>query len=195
MSRHNLDAIAVLDGSPAWARSTDDARNRFAPPEEVRDFGAYAALFAERYGDQIDYYQIWDEPNIAPHWGAREVDLAAFGRRLREGAIQIGFADPDSITILSALAPNVESGGANMSELQFLDALYEWGGAEWFDIVAAQPYAFGQDPNSEPAPGQLNWRRVELLRAVMVSTATSEQPCGPLRLDGLRVPRTAWPRL
>ncbi|MGD8398169.1 MAG: beta-galactosidase, partial [Anaerolineae bacterium] len=122
--QHDLTLIAVLDGSPAWARAPEDATNPLAPPAEVRDFGDWAAVLAARYGDRIDHYQIWDEPNIAPHWGGREIDPAGYLRLLREGAVRVRAADPGALVLAAALAPNIEAGGANMSELHFLDTLY-----------------------------------------------------------------------
>jgi len=167
VARHNLKLIAVLDGSPAWARAGEDADNPLAPPVETRDFGEFVAAFAARYGGWIDYYQLWDEPNIAPHWGAREIDPAAYARLLREGAIRLRAADPGAVVLLAALAPNVEAGGANLSDLLFLDALYRQGAEEWFDLVAAQPYPFEDPPDAPAEAGRLTWRRVALLRQVM----------------------------
>ncbi len=167
VARHNLKLIAVLDGSPAWARAGEDADNPLAPPVETRDFGEFVAAFAARYGGWIDYYQLWDEPNIAPHWGAREIDPAAYARLLREGAIRLRAADPGAVVLLAALAPNVEAGGANLSDLLFLDALYRQGAEEWFDLVAAQPYSFEDPPDAPADAGRLTWRRVALLRQVM----------------------------
>jgi len=167
VGRHNLRLIAVLDGSPEWARANEDVGNPLAPPVETRDFGDFVEVFAARYGDRIDHYQIWDEPNIAPHWGAREIDPVAYARLLREGAIRIRAADPETTILLAALAPNVETGGANLSELSFLDALYQQGAAEWFDVVAAQLYPFGESLHALPDPNLLNWQRVSLLRGVM----------------------------
>jgi hypothetical protein len=166
---HELELIAVLDGSPDWARAAVDGENPLAPPTETRDFGEFAAAFAERYGDRIDYYQIWDEPNIAPHWGAREVDPEGYARLLREGAIRVRTADDNAVILLAALAPNIEAGGEHMSDILFLDAVYRAGAGEWFDLVAAQPYPFDAAVDVQPEAGRLNWRRVELLRAVMES--------------------------
>jgi O-antigen ligase len=167
IDRHGLAFVAVLDGSPEWAQREADDKNRFAPPAEARDFGAFAASLAARYGDRIDFYQIWDEPNIAPHWGAREIDPAAYARLLREGAIQIRTADPGAVILAAALAPNTEPGGENLSDLLFLEALYQLGADEWFDVVAAQPYDFGEPADSAPRPDHLNWKRIALLREVM----------------------------
>jgi hypothetical protein len=174
-SRHNLRLLAVLDGSPSWARAVEDEGNALAPPREGRDFGAFAFAFAERYGDEIDHYQIWDEPNIAPHWGAGEIDPAGYGRLLREGAIQVRAADPGAIIVAAALAPTIETGGRNMSEVQFLDGLYDAKASQWFDVVAAQPYDQGLPLGNAADQGQLNWGRIGLLREVMEAHGDGER--------------------
>jgi O-antigen ligase len=174
--RHDLELIAVLDGSPEWVRAEADAGNPLAPPLESRDFGTFVRAFAERYGHRVDYYQIWEEPNIAPHWGEREINPAAYGHLLREAGIQLRAADPGSTILLAALAPNVEPGGANMNELRFLEELYQQGSAAWFDVVAAQLYDLEGSLNTPAHPERLNWHRVVLLRDVMERHADETTP-------------------
>ena len=164
----DVQPVVVLDRSPGWARAASDADNPAAPPHERADFGGFAAAVATRYAAQVRYYQIWHEPNIAPHWGARPADPADYAGLLREAAVQIRAIDPDAQIVLAALAPTVEAGGANLSDLAYLDGLYQQGARVWFDIVAAEPYGF-----SEPAPAAadamaLNFARVSLLHDVMV---------------------------
>ncbi|MCB8946806.1 MAG: hypothetical protein H6653_02215 [Ardenticatenaceae bacterium] len=62
----NLTLVPLLDGNP------DDA---FAPVETAV-FAQWAAEFAERYGDTIQFYIIWDEPNLASHWGNQPPNAA-----------------------------------------------------------------------------------------------------------------------
>ncbi len=163
--------IAVLDGSPAWARRPEDRDNPLAPPRERADFGRFVAAFARRYGDRLDVYQIWDEPNIAPHWGARPVDPADYLGLLREGFYQVRAADPSAWVLLAALAPNDEPGGANLSDIAFLDQVYALGGRAWFDGVAAEPYGFDAPPDAEGGFG-----RAAALRAVMERHGDWETP-------------------
>ena len=163
----HLQPLVVLDGSPTWARSAADAANPLAPPHERADFGAFAAAVALRYGGQVRYYQIWQEPNIAPHWGARPADPADYLGLLREGAARIRAADADALIVLAGLAPTTETGGANLSDISFLDQIYAHGGRAWFDIAAAQPYGFSQPPDAAPGAGALNFGRAALLRQVM----------------------------
>jgi len=89
VQEEGLGLIAVLESSPRWARPDADADNPLAPPRALDDFGAFVAACARRFGGVIDYYQIWDQPNIAPHWGAGDVDPAAYVRMLRTGWQQV----------------------------------------------------------------------------------------------------------
>ena len=173
----DLHLIAVLDTSPAWARGEADAANPFAPPHERTDFGRFVAAFARRYSEQVDFYQIWDEPNIAPHWGARPADPADYLGLLREGYVQVKAADPTAWVVLAGLAPTVESGGANLSDIAYLDHLYRLGAAEWFDIAAAKPYGFDSGPDDPRLDAQvLNFGRAVLLREVMEKHGDGQTP-------------------
>ena len=81
--------------------------------------------------------------------------------------------------MLAALAPTTEPGGANLSDIAFLDALYGLGARAWFDIAAAQPYGFSEPPDAGDAgadAGRLNFARVELLRQVMARHGDGDTP-------------------
>ena len=171
-----LTPVVVLNGAPAWARAAADADNPQAPPRERADFGAFAAAVAQRYGDRLRYYQVWHEPNIAPHWGAADVDPVGYLGLLREAAVQVRAADSDAQIVLAALAPTTESGGANLSDIAFLDALYELGARDWFEIASAQPYGFSEPPDAVAHAGRLNFGRVELLRQVMARHGDDKTP-------------------
>jgi hypothetical protein len=111
--REGLQLIAVLDTAPAWALPAQTG-GIHSPPQETADFGHFVRAFATRYGKQIDYYQIWDEPNLSYHWGERAVDAEAYASLVREGAIQIRDADPVAWILLAGLAPTVETGPLNV---------------------------------------------------------------------------------
>lgn len=175
-SARGVRLIAVLNGSPAWARGEADAENPLAPPQDPSDFGKFAATLGSRYGEKIDYYQLWDEPNIAPHWGARSADPTQYLALLREGYIAVKAADANAWVLMAGLAPNAEAGGANMSDLIYLDRLYLAGGSRWFDIAAAKAYGFQEGPEAAPDPARLNFSRIALLREVMVQHGDVAKP-------------------
>ena len=173
-SANGLELIAVLDTTPGWARPPDTTP--FTPPTELVDFGNFARVLAERYGDRVDYYQIWDEPNLSSHWGGQFVDPAAYAGLLREGAINLRAADENALVLTAALAPTLETGPLNLNESAFLAGLYAANGAPWFDVVATQPYGFEGEPTAPPDEAGLNFRRAELQRQVMVAHDDEAKP-------------------
>ncbi|MEM7034398.1 MAG: O-antigen ligase family protein [Chloroflexota bacterium] len=135
-----FNIIAVLETSPVWARP--DNTPATTPPNEVTEFGRFAHLIAQRYGDKIRHYQIWHEPNLSQNWGERHASPAEYTHLLKNAAIQIRQANPQAKILTAALAPTLESGPLNLNEMDFLNGMYQAKAAPWFDIVAAQLYGF-----------------------------------------------------
>lgn len=152
-----LRIIAVLERPPEWAGS----------PPAPADFARFAGLFAARYGDRIGHYQIGHNPNLRDGWGAPP-QPAQYAELLRQGALAIRAADSDARILLGSLAPTVEQGPENLSEVRFLDKLYAAGAAPYFDIVAAQAYGFETGPEDRRVDERvLNFSRAVLIREVM----------------------------
>ena len=183
VNRHNQTApgldtqfkvIAVLHTAPDWARPANAPTS--APPHNLSDFGRFARAVATRYGRQLDYYQIWHEPNLSSNWGDVFVNPNDYAQLLREAALNIRAADPTALILTAALAPTRETGPLNLNEMDYLDQLYRANAAPWFDVVAGQPYGFDFEPDSPPNPDILNFRRLELLRQVMLQHSDAKTP-------------------
>lgn len=186
---HNLNFIAVLDTSPGWAQRNPKAADRYSPPQETTDFGRFAQAFAKRYREDIDYYQIWDEPNLSSHWGNAYVDPASYTRLLREGYIQVKTADPSSFVLTAGLAPNSEHGPLNLNEVAFLRGLYAAGASDYFDIVAVKPYGFHTGPDDRQLHlGILNFSRAQLVREVMVASGDENKALWAVELGWNALP-------
>jgi O-antigen ligase len=166
--------IAVLHTSPDWARP--DSAPPATPPTELSDFSRFARTLAAQYGPQIDYYQIWHEPNLSATWGEAFVDPNAYADLLREAALNIRAADPEAYILTAALAPTLEEGPLNLNEPAYLEQLYQARANRWFDIVAAQPYGFDSEPEEPAQEDRLNLRRVELVREVMLAHGDADTP-------------------
>ncbi len=152
-----LRLVVVLDDDPP------------APPERPERFASFASQFASRYGDQIDYYQIWDEPNLSQHWGGAPANPRAYADLLARAAWAIRDADPEARILLAGLAPTIESGERNLSDIRFLERLYQTGVGPYFDIVVGKPYGFDTGPDDRRVDDSLlNVSRLLLLREVMV---------------------------
>jgi len=166
----DLEIIAVLETSPEWARAPMDAGTSDAPPRDFEDYAEFVSAFAAHYGDQIDYYQIWDEPNLYPHWGERYVDPAAYTHLLQAAYGAVKEADAEALVLTAGLAPNVEEGGRYMSDILFLRKMYEAGAREFFDILAIKPYGMWYEASDrQVSPLRANFSRAILLREVMAS--------------------------
>lgn len=167
---HNLEIIAVLETSPPWARAAIDAQTPEAPPRDFTDFADFAGAFAGRYADQLNYYQIWDEPNLYPHWGERYTDPRAYTHLLQAGYAAVKQADPEALVLSAGLAPNVEEGGQFMSDVLFLEDMYEAGASDYFDVLAMKPYGLWYEPQDRTVSPQVtNFSRPILLREVMLT--------------------------
>ncbi|MDW8068125.1 MAG: O-antigen ligase family protein [Anaerolineae bacterium] len=152
-----LRLIAVLERPPDWVGS---------PPAPV-DFARFAGTFAARYRDRIHYYQIWHNPNLQEGWGMLP-HPAQYAELLRQTALAIRAADPDAWILLGSLAPTVERGPENLSEVLFLKELYIAGAAPYFDIVSTQVYGFQTGPEDRRVgEDMLNFSRAVLIREVM----------------------------
>jgi O-antigen ligase len=170
-----LKLIVVLQTSPAWARPADTS-SPMTPPAELRHWGDFVYAFAARYGEQLDYYQIWHEPNLSANWGNTFVSTTAYGDLLREAALNLRAADPEAIILSAALAATLEEGPLNLNEVIYLDRLYQAKAAPWFDVVGAEAYGLGFPPDHPPQADLLNFRRVELLRRVMLAHGDADTP-------------------
>lgn len=154
-----LTLVPLLDGNPA---------DSFAPPADSTHFADWAGEFARRYRDVVQYYIIWDEPNLAAHWGNRPANPNEYAALLTAAATAIRAADPDAMIIAAPLAPTAETGPDNLAEPLYLQQVLDAGTAEAFDAVAAKPYGFDTGPNDRRIADELlNFSRVILLREIL----------------------------
>ncbi|MBL7202070.1 MAG: O-antigen ligase family protein [Anaerolineae bacterium] len=173
---YDLELIAVLDGSPPWAREGSGSANPYTPPQETADWGTFVARFAGRYRGHVAAYQLWDEPNLSSHWGDRYVAPVGYVALLREGAIRARDADPGAVILLAALAPTVEYGPLNLNEVTFLEQITEAGAGPYYDVVALQPYGFGDPPQARADLGHLNYARIGAVHRKMVRLGLGDRP-------------------
>ncbi len=166
-----LQVIARLDRAPGWARLPGTRPE--TPPVNFEDFGDFVQDFVEHYQGRIQYIQIWNEPNIYPEWGEQAVDPAAYTELLRIAYQRAKEADKNVHVLSAPLAitlgePHPEPGRwRSMPDPDYLEAMYEAGAADYFDILAANAFGFDLPPEDPPDRSVLNFRRVELQRKVM----------------------------
>jgi hypothetical protein len=163
-----LNMVARLGLTPGWARPPDTPLT-YLDQESFDDFAAFAALFAKRYRGQVDYLIVGNEPNLSYEWGYRQVTPQQYVDLLATVYPAVKAANPDITVLAGALAPTLEPSGSPwaINDLDFLTGMYEAGAADYFDGLAVHAYGLTFPPDAEPSPDLLNFRRIELVRAVM----------------------------
>ncbi len=167
--QYGLRIQARLSNPPQWAQTSADAGD-FAPPADVQDFVSYAAAVAERYRGRIQYYQVWNEPNIYPEWGEQAVNPEAYTELLCRTYDALKAVDPQIVVISGALAPTVELTGRNLNDFIFLQRMYDAGAGACFDILSMQGYGLYSGPtDTRMRPTTVNYSRNQYIRDLMVA--------------------------
>jgi hypothetical protein len=168
---HGLQVLARLDRAPAWARGPETRPE--TPPTDLADYGDFVYAFVDHFRGRVQYIQIWNEPNVYPEWGEQAVDPEAYVEMLEIAYRRAKEADLNVYVLSAPLAitlgePHPEPGKwRSMPDPDYLEAMYEAGAADHFDILSANAFGFDLPPDDPPDPTVLNFRRVELQREIM----------------------------
>ncbi len=164
-----LTVIARLDFVPQWARPKDTT-NSYLGRERFEDYGDFVYAFVSHFRGRINYIIIWNEPNLSSAWGFRPVDPEGYTELLKIAYRRAKYADPDIQVVAAGLAPNVADAGDEwaLSDLNFLQRMYDAGAADFFDIMAVHAYGNVFPPDDPPALDRINFARAELIHDLMV---------------------------
>lgn len=180
--QYDISIMARLSNPPAWTRALTDTIGTFAPPDDLTDYGDFVEAVATRYKGRIAAYQIWNEPNIFPEWGYKPISAEEYTALLKEGYTRIKAVDPNAIVVMGALAATIELdrerrydangwpvGPGGLSDVLFLQQMYDAGAAPYFDVLAMQGYGLWSGPTDRRMqPRVLNFSRPLYIRDVMV---------------------------
>ncbi|TAK33802.1 MAG: hypothetical protein EPO21_11750 [Chloroflexota bacterium] len=172
--KYDLRIIARLDKPPAWA--VKDPSIKSGPPRNLEDFGNYVYNVVSHYKGRIQFYQIWNEPNLAGEWQGEKVDAVRYVEMLKIAYRRAKEADPNVVILSAPLAQTLDNSGENVSDLSYLDTMYRAGAKDYFDILSANAYGFDRPPHDEPSESVLNFRRVELMHDIMVRSGDAQKP-------------------
>jgi hypothetical protein len=174
-NEYGLRLVARLDTVPAWARPPGSTFTY--PPTNLDDYGDFVAAVVGRYRSKIRYYQIWNEPNLAFEWGEQNINAAAYARLLQVAYTRAKSADPDCVIIAGALAPTIDPGPRNRSDVLFLEEMYRDGAAGYFDVLSTMAYGLRSGPDDRRIADQdVNFSRPILLREIMVRHGDAAKP-------------------
>lgn len=174
--QYDIEIIARLDNPPAWTRVMTDTIGTHAPPDNFEDYGDFVEAVVERYRGRIQYFQLWNEPNIYPEWGEQSVDPESFTELLCTGYRRAKTANPEAVILAGALSPTVALDGRDLNDLLFLQRMYKAGAGDCFDILSAQGYGLWSGPTDQRLrPTVINYPHVIYLRDVMVNNGDAHK--------------------
>lgn len=190
-NEYGLQVIARLDHPPDWTRRDGHARGNFAPPDNYYDYGDFVTAVVSRYRSKIRFYQLWNEPNIYPEWGDQPVNAGDYARLLKLGYVRAKAVDPDSVIITAGLAQTTETGPRNVSDLIFLQQMYDAGARGNFDILGVQDYGLFTGPGDRRVdPQRTNFSRPVLIREIMVKNGDAGKPIWAMEVGWNAVPES-----
>jgi hypothetical protein len=179
----DMELVVRLSTPPAWSRAAGEDVGAFAPPDDAQDFADFVSAVVRRYQGRIRYYQLWNEPNIYPEWGIYPIDPEGYVELLKAGAEAARAADPNVVIIAGALAatinlqPEATPNEQSLSDLIFLQRMYDAGAAPYFDIMAVQGYGLWSGPtDTRMHPRVLNISHHLFIRDLMVKNGDAYKP-------------------
>ncbi len=142
IKKYDFDYLPFLSGMASWLGGQWHTMSH--TPEQLEGWGVYAAYIAETFGDYVDKYEIWNEPNIP---GFNQFYESAKGdvymEMFRVASENIKRVDPDA-----------KVGGPSFADVRNPSGLDYWKGtldnglAEIADAIAVHPYTYNQVESS-----------------------------------------------
>lgn len=122
-NRYHVRLQPIIVFTPAWAAGDPTA----APAPD--DFRTFVSALVGRYHRDIQYWELWNEPDLPHYWTADE--RAYVDDILIPGYQAAKAADPSSRVII---------GGPSWGAVEWFDTIYTLGGGNSFDIIAWHEY-------------------------------------------------------
>ena len=186
--KYGLKVIARLSAPPKWSHRGYADLGDFGPPAQFEDYADYVAAVVTRYKGRIQYYQLWNEPNIYPEWGDQRVNPEDYARMMCMAYDRAKAIDPNVVVLSAALAPTIAQDGRDLSDLIFLQRMYNAGAGRVSRTLAAkQATTFAKISPSLPVETRLYvpkiYATIALRTGVPPERLAEENPGAPYRPD------------
>jgi Tol biopolymer transport system component len=168
-----LSILMRIHGTPAWARPSESPLSY--PPPNLEEFEVFVTELANRYKGKVAAYEIWNEPNLNYEWGNLEPNPVTYTEMLKTAYKAIKKVDPNALIVTGGLATTGNGSATAYGDLTFLQAMYDAGAKDYFDVFGSHPYGYGQPPDTSHVDG-LSFDRVAAQHAVMAANGDGDTP-------------------
>jgi hypothetical protein len=123
-------------------------------PSDPQQLGRFLEIMVQRYGDKIQAYEIWNEPNLAHETGGtiRTEDVGLYVEILKVAYQRIKANNPNAIVLAAASSSSgVTNPSIALSDEEFYRAMYTYNGGEvrnYFDVQAVHPGGAANPPDT-----------------------------------------------
>jgi polysaccharide biosynthesis protein PslG len=186
VNAYDLKLLISIVQSPPFYNPTNGL------PEDPADLGNFVQAMAERYGDQIDAYEIWNEQNLAHETGGTITvdDVGHYVEILMEGYQRIKAVNPEAYVLAGApSSTGVTDVNIALSDMDYYEAMYTYKDGiikDYFDVQAVHPGGSANPPdtlwpeNPSTADGWTDhstfyFRHIEHVREVMEAYGMNEK--------------------
>lgn len=139
-----LTPLLLIHSVPDWQTIPGPGEITELHREFAANYAEFAGAVADRYGQNVDGYEIWNEPNLHKFWP--NPDVAHYVTLIRAAYPAIHAADPDATVISAGLAPAVDTYN-QIDPVTFLDQFYALGGNDFADAIGMHPYSHPEMPS------------------------------------------------
>ncbi|MBV0892989.1 family 1 glycosylhydrolase [Paracoccus sp. Z118] len=130
-----MNIVAVLNNTPNWVGSSLSSRS------DQEAFGRFAAASAERYGDIVDHWEIFNEQN------KHNITPQSYTEVLKQSYNAIKAVDGSDVVITGGTAAIPSTGNGMWGAVDYLGQMYDAGAKGYFDAVGYHPYSFPLMPS------------------------------------------------
>lgn len=167
-------ALVVVRGTPAWARTATAAECGAIKPEALDAFANFMGALVARYSVapfNVRYWELWNEPDVDPALVAPDAVYGCWGdsndpyygggyyaEMLKKVYPAIKRADPNAQVVVGGLLldcdPENPPAGKDCTPGKFLEGILRNGGGDSFDIVGYHAYTYWN-------AGRMDWDRIQ----------------------------------
>jgi len=141
-----IKSLGILGYSPGWASVAGCVSGAQCAPANIQAFVDFTSIAASRYAGSINYWEVWNEPNIPGFWSPRP-NVAQYTALLKASYVAIKKSNPNAFVILGGLSAAGDSPDGSIAPLTFVQGLYANGARGAFDALALHPYSYPASPD------------------------------------------------
>lgn len=163
--KYDIEIIGELNGQ-AGRQSWVDAT--FASASSRDAFAKFAGAAAAHFGDKVDYWEIWNEPNMF------NITPANYTSLLKASYNAIKAVDYGDTVITGGTAATPQTGNGLWGAVDYLKQMYANGAKNYFDAVGYHPYTWPYMPDNSAS-----WSGFQMMedgiRGTMVANGDSSK--------------------